>query len=86
MSGKGDKPRTKNTKQYRENFDAIDWNDKYPFKMKKGVIQAPNWLKKRMRELRAMPPPSIEQIKIQMEASANYNPTMDAIKKMNPMR
>ena len=31
MAGKGDKSRTKNTKQYRENFDAIDWREYYPF-------------------------------------------------------
>lgn len=28
MSGKGDKPRTKKYKQYRDNYNLINWDDK----------------------------------------------------------
>lgn len=36
------------------------------------VIPAPNWLLKRMEKLSQLPPPTIEIIKTQLEASADY--------------
>lgn len=36
-----------------------------------GVIGAPHWLRERMRKLRAMPPPTLEEVRIQFAASAH---------------
>lgn len=36
------------------------------------VRRAPEWLRRRMDALRAMPPPTNEEVKTQMEASDKY--------------
>jgi hypothetical protein len=36
------------------------------------VIEAPQWLKDRMAKLRAMPPPTLEEVETQMKASAEH--------------
>jgi hypothetical protein len=43
----------------RINFDKI-----------KNVIAAPDWLKERMENLKKLPPPTLEEVKTQMSASA----------------
>ena len=40
--------------------------------MENTVIEAPKWLKDRMESLKKMPPPSLEEVKIQMEASKKF--------------
>jgi len=36
------------------------------------VIPAPEWLKERMRKIKALPPPTLEEVRQQFEASANW--------------
>lgn len=36
------------------------------------VIGAPEWLKERMRKLRSLPPPTLEEVKTAWEASAKW--------------
>jgi len=37
------------------------------------VLRAPYWFRERMRKVREMPPPTIEQVMRQLEASANWH-------------
>ncbi len=38
-----------------------------------GVLRAPAWLRERMRRLREMPPPTIEEVQAQFAASAEQS-------------
>lgn len=42
-----------------------------------GVIRAPYWLRERMRRLRTLPPPTVEEVRIQFAASVEQMRRMD---------
>jgi len=44
------------------------------------VIEAPEWLKERMRKVQALPPPTLEEVKTAWEASANWE--FDCVKEI----
>lgn len=43
----------------------------------RSVIPAPEWLKERMRKLKQRPPPKIEDVILQWEASARFIQELD---------
>lgn len=56
-----------------------------------GVIGAPAWLRERMARLRALPPPTLEEVRIQFAASANQRDSIqceldEKIRKGVPIR